>query len=95
MDRISCSQPEMPQTSEVSPGGGFGSGSDVLAPMISFSQPLQPDNMLLSSQIQCTPGLSQVNILQNVIQYISVVNKRYFSGKFLPKSEIANKQESV
>ncbi|KAL4220708.1 Serine/threonine-protein kinase Chk1 [Mactra antiquata] len=58
MTRICSSQPEMPPTNQVSRSSVIPINDD-LAPVISFSQPLHPDHMLLSSQFQGTPGSSQ------------------------------------
>ncbi|KAJ8315939.1 hypothetical protein KUTeg_005953 [Tegillarca granosa] len=57
--RISCSQPESRQRLD-SQGESTGeSSSNDLSHIFSFSQPVHPDHMLLSSQFQGTPGSSQ------------------------------------
>lgn len=58
MSRISCSQPEYNQH-------GYNGETNHATPeesehIFSFSQPVHPDHMLLSSQFQGTPGSSQV-----------------------------------
>lgn len=57
VSRFSCSQPE-PR------GQDHGENTSLTAEdqqhIVSFSQPIHPDNMLLSSQFQGTPGSSQV-----------------------------------
>lgn len=57
--RMSCSQPELPNQNQNSHADSQASNTVDLGPVVSFSQPLHPDHMLLSSQIQGTPGSSQ------------------------------------
>ncbi|XP_045200071.2 serine/threonine-protein kinase Chk1-like [Mercenaria mercenaria] len=59
MSRICSSQPELPPVPLKSQSENLTSGGEDLGPVISFSQPLHPDHMLLSSQFQGTPGSSQ------------------------------------
>lgn len=59
LSRICSSQPEMPPTTRPSQSDSSAAGTEELGPVISFSQPLHPDHMLLSSQFQGTPGSSQ------------------------------------
>ncbi|XP_078464139.1 serine/threonine-protein kinase Chk1 [Lampetra fluviatilis] len=56
--RYSVSQPE-PRLTHPSPSQPTGSSINALLGGLSFSQPLHPDHMLLSSQLQSTPGSSQ------------------------------------
>lgn len=66
--RMSCSQPELPNQNQNSHAESQASNTVDLGPIVSFSQPLHPDHMLLSSQIQGTPGSSQVMILDIELQ---------------------------
>ncbi|KAK3107872.1 hypothetical protein FSP39_024097, partial [Pinctada imbricata] len=56
--RISCSQPEARHSPE-NEAEETQAISENMAPIFSFSQPVHPDHMLLSSQIQGTPSSSQ------------------------------------
>ena len=59
MSRLSSSQPELPRQNQKSQVESLTPSGEDLGPVISFSQPLHPDHMLLSSQFQGTPGSSQ------------------------------------
>ncbi|XP_060554765.1 serine/threonine-protein kinase Chk1-like [Ruditapes philippinarum] len=60
--QICSSQPELPPI----PMKGQSSNEVDLGPVISFSQPLHPDHMLLSSQVQGTPGSCSQNPMQRL-----------------------------
>jgi serine/threonine-protein kinase Chk1 len=58
---ISASQPEPRRHLDIcSIGLGVTNGDSSPNEALWFSQPVHPDNMLLSSQVPCTPGNSQV-----------------------------------
>lgn len=59
LSRICSSQPEMAPAALISQTDNLTSSGEDLGPVISFSQPIHPDHMLLSSQFQGTPGSSQ------------------------------------
>lgn len=59
-ENISASQPVFQANGSATPGeGSIPSSVEDLVNAFSFSQPVHVDNMLLSSQLQCTPGGSQ------------------------------------
>ncbi|ESO99085.1 hypothetical protein LOTGIDRAFT_173967 [Lottia gigantea] len=61
-NNVSCSQPEprrMETDSQPEPRTDTKTSKDIADIMISFSQPIKTDNMLLGSQFQGTPGASQ------------------------------------
>ena len=61
-DHISASQPE-PRRLDSGIGSGVLESVDDERTIngLCFSQPVHPDHMLLSTQMQCTPGASQVS----------------------------------
>ena len=62
-DHISASQPE-PRRLDSGIGSGVLESVDDERTVngLCFSQPVHPDHMLLSTQMQCTPGASQVTL---------------------------------
>ncbi|KAK3605763.1 hypothetical protein CHS0354_033966 [Potamilus streckersoni] len=65
-DRVASSQPELSHQQRDCQGDSIATTGVDLAPVFSFSQPVHPDHMLLSSQFQGTPGASQTPMQQLV-----------------------------
>ena len=67
----------------------FGSGENSLSPLsevrhpFSFSQPVQPDDLLLNSQIQCTPGSTQVKLSRRSQVNIEDYSRIWIKSKLL------------
>lgn len=65
---ISSSQPE--SRNRLGSEGDTNSPMDSVDRQFCFSQPVHPDHMLLNSQVQGTPGSSQVR--QSIFSYIII-----------------------
>ncbi|XP_077985795.1 serine/threonine-protein kinase Chk1-like [Glandiceps talaboti] len=80
MGRISSSQPTYSTTGNQLSGESTSSIDD-LVHAVSFSQPVHMDNMLVSSQLQCTPGGSQTP-MQRLVKRMT----RFFTNLSTEKS---------
>ncbi|XP_002741282.1 serine/threonine-protein kinase Chk1-like [Saccoglossus kowalevskii] len=78
---ISSSQPTYLSTTNSTPGDSGSSIDDLVQGGVSFSQPVHTDDMLLGSQLQCTPGGSQTP-MQRLVKRMT----RFFTNLNTDKS---------